>query len=643
MKVVILSALLMLGVCSGSQILSVITPDESTRIAGLFHGKYSDLESAYYSIAGLKSLTSGGAVGSDEKESACGLVKDVDATSITALGFAGRIEKELQCGHVFSQEAIDLANSQLSTSTNMPTIYSAVNFLTSISQPVDGEQVIEKMSSSVSKVDNSVLMSSLAVSAASKLSLPSDSQQLADFLGQVDIKDMSAQGDEVDSKYLHMENSLEVTSIFLDAVMSLSQSTQQSPTTFLSSNQLVMLSNYLLRSKSSVSSAKDASLIVVPLGKIVASKHVKVAKGELVSGTSVSENRPNIQLSFTNLFSQPITDLGVKADSMRKVGADDDDEVLFSNAPFAFDGLRLYELQVWEKKPRSGFYHVSLSVESANNDEKLIGLSSLEFRLKVTAKIVIKNVQLGTAEKDQATGSLKSINYPGKAPAFKADKQQRVVMSFQVEDSSTHLPITPHQVFVRFNHRLTNQDVIFVAEVDENTSVYKFEVDLATASKEQFHTNSGLYSLSLIVGDATISNPVNWNFCDVTLRLGSEGSSSASMSKMEELYTNKEEIVHKFRQPEKRPPLVTSQAFTLAALLPLLLLLVAWRSVGANLNGIKLAPKNIIFHLGLTGIFVLYYMFWTKLNMFETVQYLFGVGSITFVFGNMVLSEMANN
>lgn len=63
----------------------------------IFQGKYSDLESAYYSVTGLKSLTSGGAVGSVEKESACELAKNADATSVTELEYAGALVKALQC------------------------------------------------------------------------------------------------------------------------------------------------------------------------------------------------------------------------------------------------------------------------------------------------------------------------------------------------------------------------------------------------------------------------------------------------------------------------------------------------------------------------------------------------------------------
>lgn len=45
----------------------------------------------------------------------------------------------------------------------------------------------------------------------------------------------------------------------------------------------------------------------------------------------------------------------------------------------------------------------------------------------------------------------------------------------------------------------------------------------------------------------------------------------------------------------------------------------------------------------LTGIFVLFGIFWWKLNMFVTLKYLMGLGLITFLSGNKLLSHIAKN
>ena len=65
------------------------------------------------------------------------------------------------------------------------------------------------------------------------------------------------------------------------------------------------------------------------------------------------------------------------------------------------------------------------------------------------------------------------------------------------------------QTFVRLHNQKTGQEVVFVAEPDSK-KLYKFELDIAER-KSEFDSISGIYSLHLIVGDATLENPILWN------------------------------------------------------------------------------------------------------------------------------------
>jgi len=233
------------------------------------------------------------------------------------------------------------------------------------------------------------------------------------------------------------------------------------------------------------------------------------------------------------------------------------------------------------------------------------------------------------------------VTFPQQAADLSADSQQKIIMKFRVKDLTDGTYITPHQTFVRFVGKATGQEVIFVAEPDKN-GLYKFEVNLNTAGKEQFNSASGHYSVHLIVGDASISNPVFWHFADVALKFGSDPEPAESTA-MEKLYEARPEIQHVFRQPEPRPPAILSQAFTVACVLPIILAFVLWGKVGANVGNMKLNLKTIIFQLGIAGIFGLYVYGWMHLNMFQIIKYLVGIGSITFVFGNAVLSDLANS
>lgn len=69
------------------------------------------------------------------------------------------------------------------------------------------------------------------------------------------------------------------------------------------------------------------------------------------------------------------------------------------------------------------------------------------------------------------------------------------------------------QTFVRLHNQKTGQEVVFVAEPDSK-NLYKFELDTAER-KSEFDSISGTYSLYLIVGDATLENPILWNVVSV--------------------------------------------------------------------------------------------------------------------------------
>lgn len=153
------------------------------------------------------------------------------------------------------------------------------------------------------------------------------------------------------------------------------------------------------------------------------------------------------------------------------------------------------------------------------------------------------------------------VDYPSKAKqALTADSHQNFAMAFQLVDVNTGVELTPHQVqytirvvhwqitdfcwflnhsrlqtlwdlisenflqtlkhfylsqqtFVRLHNQKTGQEVVFVAEPDSK-NLYKFELDTAER-KSEFDSISGTYSLYLIVGDATLENPILWNVVSV--------------------------------------------------------------------------------------------------------------------------------
>merc|ERR1712002_464388 len=108
-----------------------------------------------------------------------------------------------------------------------------------------------------------------------------------------------------------------------------------------------------------------------------------------------------------------------------------------------------------------------------------------------------------------------------------------------------------------------------------------------------------------------------------------------------ESFQPKPTIEHLFRIPEKRPPKIVSNIFTVLVFSPLLVMIGMWVHAGANLLSFELDFTTLIFHVGLAGIFGLYYLFWIEFDMFQTLKILVLVGGITFLGGNSMLAKMA--
>uniref|UniRef100_A0A803ST11 Dolichyl-diphosphooligosaccharide--protein glycosyltransferase subunit 2 n=1 Tax=Anolis carolinensis TaxID=28377 RepID=A0A803ST11_ANOCA len=337
------------------------------------------------------------------------------------------------------------------------------------------------------------------------------------------------------------------------------------------------------------------------------------------------------ELQVTNVMSQPLTQASVNLDHAKSVATK---ATVLQQSAFALSG-DIFELNFMSVKPASGYYDFAISIDG---DSRFIA-NKVELKVKVSTEVGISNVDLFTVDKDQSIAPKTTrVTYPTKAKgSFTADSHQNFALSFQLVDVNTGAELIPHQTFVRLHNQKTGQEVVFVAEPDSK-NIYKFELD-TSERKTEFDSASGTYTLYLIIGDATLENPILWNVADVVIKFPEEDAPSTVLSKT--LFTPKPEIQHLFREPEKRPPTVVSNTFTAMILSPLLLLFILWIKIGANISNFSFAPSTIIFHLGHAAMLGLMYVYWTQLNMFQTMKYLAILGTLTFLAGNRMLAQKA--
>ncbi|XP_035652335.1 dolichyl-diphosphooligosaccharide--protein glycosyltransferase subunit 2 isoform X2 [Oncorhynchus keta] len=618
-----LFCLVLLTVALGAQALTPshhLSLSDVARLQALLSQPFTDLASAYYSIVGLSKL--GGSV-ADENDACHFLKAQLDPMSVDSLFFAAEASQAISdCEIPVSNETRDILLAAVSEDSTVTQIFRAVSALSSLGLPLASQEVVGALVARIAKEDN-VLAITTALQTATRLS------QQADFGGILEeIEDLAARLDDLGGVYLQFEEGLEATALFVTAAYTLSDHVDTEPP--LKEDQVIQLVNSVF-SKKSWQSLSEAFSVACAAAALSNNRFQVPVIVSAQGPATVSHNKPILQLLVTDVLSNPLASASVVVESAQAVLSKN---VILTQAPFSLrDGI--FELNFMTSQPASGYYQFSVAI---TGDTRLVA-SQVELKVKVSTEVAITNMDLSVVDKDQSIGTKTSrVDYPFKAKgSFTADSHQNFAMTFQLVDVNTGVELTPHQTFVRLHNHKTGQEVVFVAEPDSK-NLYKFELDIAER-KSEFDSMSGTYALHLIVGDATLENPILWNVADVVLKFLDEEAPAVIQSKT--LYMPKQDIQHLFREPEKKPPTVVSNAFTALVLSPFLLLLILWFKLGANISNFSLSPSAVLFHVGHACMLGLMYVYWTHLNMFQTLKYLAIIGSLTFLAGNRMLAQKA--
>ncbi|NXC58238.1 RPN2 glycosyltransferase, partial [Aleadryas rufinucha] len=599
------------------------------RLRAVLERPFTDVRDAYYSIVGLSSL---GARVADEK-AACKFIKShVDSSSVESLFYAAQSIQVLSgCEVTISNETRELLLAAVSEDSSVTQIFHAVGALSGFGLPLASQEALSALTARLSK-EESVLATIQALETASYLSQQADLSSIVE-----EIEDLVARLDDLGGVYLQFEEGIETTALFVAAAYKLSDHVGTEPAIkemcdwlFLFLDQVIQLMNAIF-SKKNFETLSEAFSVARAAGSLSQNRFhlpiIVVPDGP----AAVSHHQPVLRLQVTNVMSQLLTQVSVKLDQAKSVSSK---ATVLQQLPFTLSG-DFFELNFMNVKPASGYYDFSISVDG---DKRFIA-NKVELKVKVSTEVGITNVDLSTVDKDQSIAPKTTrVTYPAKAKgSFTADSHQNFALSFQLIDVNSGAELIPHQTFVRLHNQKTGQEVVFVAEPDSK-NVYKFELD-TSERKTEFDSASGTYTLYLIIGDATLENPILWNVADVVITFPEEDAPSTVQSK--NLFVPKPEIQHLFREPEKRPPTVVSNTFTALVLSPLLLLLILWIKIGANISNFSFTPSTIVFHMGHAAMLGLMYVYWTQLNMFQTLKYLAILGGITFLAGNRMLAQKA--
>lgn len=218
-------------------------------------------------------------------------------------------------------------------------------------------------------------------------------------------------------------------------------------------------------------------------------------------------------------------------------------------------------------------------------------------------------------------------------------------VTFKVVKLKSGDPFSPQQAFLMLTSQSTGVTAYFVASARNKS--FAAAADSALLRK-QIGTESGIYDVTLLVGDPKTAGGVQWNLGKLDVR-HAVVDGSVPMDAIVPVYlrrpSTKPEILHVHRPPVTPPPASIPLVFTGLVFVPLAVLLLALAKLKLNLKGFPVGLGSIwaiLFHGSIGAILVLYVVFWLSLNMLQTIPPLLCLSLFCTIVGHRALCAVAS-
>ncbi|CAI2165442.1 7827_t:CDS:2 [Funneliformis geosporum] len=247
---------------------------------------------------------------------------------------------------------------------------------------------------------------------------------------------------------------------------------------------------------------------------------------------------------------------------------------------------------------------------------------------------ILSDLKLAVTTSEARRKLTESLPYPSSLDKLiELSQGDNLKMIFTIQDKATKRGIQPHQSLLVLSSNQTGSQIPILVTVRE-TGKARAELNLKTIPGNLF---SGNYSLNLIIGTFSHDDPINYHIGTVKIDIPTTYSAPVK-------YGPKPEIHHIFKPDQKLPPKFLSYSFVVIVLTPWLFLIGAWIQLGVNVSFLTSEPETlpaIIGFLGtLSAIEILFYNYWTHLNIFQTLSWLSGLSALAFFLGQKALSDV---
>ncbi|CAG8437345.1 6177_t:CDS:2 [Funneliformis mosseae] len=248
---------------------------------------------------------------------------------------------------------------------------------------------------------------------------------------------------------------------------------------------------------------------------------------------------------------------------------------------------------------------------------------------------IIADIKLAVTNSEAQRKLTESLTYPSSLDKLiELSQGDNLKMIFTIQDKATKSGIQPHQSLLVLSSHQTGSQIPILVKVRETG---KARAELYLKSPTTRNLFSGNYSLNLIIGTFSHDNPINYHIGTVKIDIPKTYSAPVK-------YGPKPEIHHIFNPDQKLPPTFLSYSFVVIVLTPWLFLIGAWIHLGVNVSfltsELETLPAIIGFLGTLSAIEILFYNYWTHLNIFQTLSWLSGLSALAFFLGQKALSDV---
>ncbi|CAG8710473.1 8971_t:CDS:2, partial [Ambispora leptoticha] len=251
---------------------------------------------------------------------------------------------------------------------------------------------------------------------------------------------------------------------------------------------------------------------------------------------------------------------------------------------------------------------------------------------------IIRDVKLAVTDNEGVRKLSQILEYPSPLSALlKLNRDDNLKMILTILDAKTEKPIKPHQVFLSFKHKENGSQVALIVQVRDSGKA-RIELDMKSAPTELL-LGPANYEVNLIIGTFSRNNSIKYRIGEAQIDVPEKTLPPPSPR-----FGPLPEIHHIFGKPERMPPSWLSYGFVLIVFAPWISLIISWSYLNVNLSFLTNAPNGVIssicFLASLVAIEILFYNYWTHLNIFQTLSWLSGLSLLAFFTGQKALSDI---